>query len=143
MFTAEGTPAESQMPADWGKKIMHAALQVNGGVIFLVDDFPERNGGKGSATSSNKGFTYSKTFSKAGTYTFLVTVSDPSGVTATSSVTVVVDPTPTSIRVDPGSITLPEGGRPAMLCAVGVADCATPSVAGISAARLTTWLTRP
>src|SRR5580698_6446062 len=29
-----------------GKKIMHAALEVNGGVIFLVDDFPERNGGK-------------------------------------------------------------------------------------------------
>ena len=29
-----------------GKKIMHAALEVNGGIIFLVDDFPERNGGK-------------------------------------------------------------------------------------------------
>jgi PhnB protein len=29
-----------------GKKIMHSALEVNGGVIFLVDDFPERNGGK-------------------------------------------------------------------------------------------------
>jgi PhnB protein len=29
-----------------GKKIMHAALEVNGAVIFLVDDFPERNGGK-------------------------------------------------------------------------------------------------
>jgi PhnB protein len=29
-----------------GKKIMHAALEVNGAVIFLVDDFPERNGGR-------------------------------------------------------------------------------------------------
>jgi PhnB protein len=30
-----------------GKKIMHAALELgSGGVIFLVDDFPERNGGK-------------------------------------------------------------------------------------------------
>jgi PhnB protein len=29
-----------------GKKIMHSALEINGGVIFLCDDFPERNGGK-------------------------------------------------------------------------------------------------
>jgi PhnB protein len=30
-----------------GKKIMHAALEINGAVVFLVDDFPERSGGKG------------------------------------------------------------------------------------------------
>src|SRR5260370_25170714 len=29
-----------------GKKIMHSALEINGGVIFLCDDFPEPNGGK-------------------------------------------------------------------------------------------------
>jgi PhnB protein len=29
-----------------GKKIMHAALSFNGAAIFLVDDFPERNGGR-------------------------------------------------------------------------------------------------
>ena len=29
-----------------GKKIMHSGLSLNGAVIFLVDDFPERNGGK-------------------------------------------------------------------------------------------------
>ncbi|MCU1281796.1 MAG: hypothetical protein JWM53_5342 [bacterium] len=29
-----------------GKKVMHAALKLNGAVIFLVDDFPERNGGR-------------------------------------------------------------------------------------------------
>ncbi len=29
-----------------GKKIMHAAVELNGAVIFLVDDFPERNGGR-------------------------------------------------------------------------------------------------
>lgn len=29
-----------------GKKIMHSGLALNGAVIFLVDDFPERNGGK-------------------------------------------------------------------------------------------------
>jgi PhnB protein len=29
-----------------GKKIMHAALELNGGVVFLCDDFPERADGK-------------------------------------------------------------------------------------------------
>jgi PhnB protein len=29
-----------------GAKVMHAALEINGGVIFLVDDFPEHNGGR-------------------------------------------------------------------------------------------------
>jgi PhnB protein len=29
-----------------GKKIMHSGLAINGAVIFLVDDFPERNGGR-------------------------------------------------------------------------------------------------
>lgn len=29
-----------------GKKIMHCGLEVNGAVIFLVDDFPEHSGGK-------------------------------------------------------------------------------------------------
>jgi PhnB protein len=29
-----------------GKKIMHGALEINGGVVFVVDDFPERAGGK-------------------------------------------------------------------------------------------------
>lgn len=29
-----------------GKRIMHAALEVNGGVLMLNDEFPEYNGGK-------------------------------------------------------------------------------------------------
>jgi len=29
-----------------GSKIMHSGLGVNGGVIFVCDDFPERNGGR-------------------------------------------------------------------------------------------------
>ena len=45
------------------------------------------------------------TFSAAGTYTFQVTVADPSGLTATSSVTVTVNPTLTSITISPGSAT--------------------------------------
>jgi PhnB protein len=31
-----------------GKRIMHAALLVNGGTLMLCDDFPEYRGGKGS-----------------------------------------------------------------------------------------------
>jgi alpha-L-arabinofuranosidase len=53
------------------------------------------------------------TFSKAGTYTFQVTVADPSGLTATSSVTVTVDPTLTSIAISPGSASVQAGGTAA------------------------------
>jgi hypothetical protein len=51
------------------------------------------------------------TFTKAGSYSFQVTASDPSGEVATSSVTVVVNQVLTSIRVRPGSITLAPGGE--------------------------------
>src|SRR5262249_54737402 len=42
-------------------------------------------------------------FNEAGTYTFQVTLADPSGLTATSSVTVVVIQTETSISINPSS----------------------------------------
>jgi PhnB protein len=29
-----------------GKKVMHSALELNGGVVFVCDDFPERNGAR-------------------------------------------------------------------------------------------------
>jgi PhnB protein len=35
-----------------GKKIMHGALAFNGGVIFVVDDFPEMTGGKPRSPSA-------------------------------------------------------------------------------------------
>jgi PhnB protein len=38
----------SRHPAPDGKRIMHAALLVNGGTLMLCDDFPEYRGGKGS-----------------------------------------------------------------------------------------------
>jgi hypothetical protein len=47
------------------------------------------------------------TFYQAGSYTFQVTITDPAGLTATSSVTVTVNQTLTAIRVSPGSSTLP------------------------------------
>jgi hypothetical protein len=47
------------------------------------------------------------TFYAAGNYTFQVTITDGSGQTVTSSVAVTVNQTQTSIRVSPGSVTLP------------------------------------
>jgi PhnB protein len=45
---AFGATELSRMPGPDGK-LMHAALAVNGGVIFLSDDFPEMNDGKGGS----------------------------------------------------------------------------------------------
>jgi hypothetical protein len=49
------------------------------------------------------------TFHAAGTYTFLVTLKDPSGRTATSSVTVTVNQTQTYLVLTPGSASLGDG----------------------------------
>ena len=35
-----------KMPADDGKRLMHAQLEINGHVVYLSDDFPEHSGGK-------------------------------------------------------------------------------------------------
>jgi hypothetical protein len=57
------------------------------------------------------------TFAKAGTYTFVVTLKDPSGLTATSSVTVVVAQAVKSVVVTPGSVTLVNAGDAEQLSA--------------------------
>ncbi len=49
------------------------------------------------------------TFSQAGTYTFQVIATDPSGLSATSDVTVNVDQTPTSIKVSPLTVKVGAG----------------------------------
>ncbi len=64
-----------------------------------------------SANGSSAAHSVTATFSKAGSYSFQVTVSDPGGFIATSSVTVVVNQSLTSINVSPGTITLPAGGQ--------------------------------
>jgi hypothetical protein len=64
-----------------------------------------------SANGTNAAQTVTATFSKAGSYTFQVTVTDPSDYTATSSVTVVVNQTLTTITVSPSSVTVPAGGQ--------------------------------
>ncbi len=51
------------------------------------------------------------TFTRPGNYTFRVTVADPGGLTATSTVSVAVNPTLTTIDVSPGSATTAENGR--------------------------------
>lgn len=42
---AFGATEEVRLPGPDGK-LMHACMQINGGLIFLNDDFPEFNGGK-------------------------------------------------------------------------------------------------
>jgi len=42
-FQAKGL---SEFATPDGKKIMHAALELHGGVVFVCDDFPEASGGK-------------------------------------------------------------------------------------------------
>jgi PhnB protein len=41
-----GAIEKYRMPADDGKRVMHATLEVNGGTVYLADDFPEHCGGK-------------------------------------------------------------------------------------------------
>jgi hypothetical protein len=70
-----------------------------------------------SANGTNAAQDVTATFSKVGAYSFQVTVSDPTGAVATSSVTVTVDPTLTSVQVSPGSFALPAGGQKAFTAA--------------------------
>ena len=59
-----------------------------------------------SANGTNAAKTTTATFTKAGSYSFQVTVKDQGGLTVTSSVTVTVNQTLTSIVVSPASATV-------------------------------------
>ncbi len=63
-----------------------------------------------SVNASNAAKSAVATFSKAGAYSFLVTVADADGASTTSSVNVTVNPTVTSITVSPTTPTLTRGG---------------------------------
>jgi hypothetical protein len=63
-----------------------------------------------SANGTNAARNTTATFSKAGAYSFLVTIRDAGGLTTTSSVNVTVNQTLTSLAVTPGSVTLNNGG---------------------------------
>ena len=62
-----------------------------------------------SANGTNAAKNTTATFTKAGTYTFQVTLTDLGGLTATSSVSVTVNQTLTSLTVSPNSITVADG----------------------------------
>ena len=64
-----------------------------------------------SLNGSNAAKDTTATFSKAGNYTFQVTITDAGGLTATSSVNVTVNQTLTSIVVTPASISVRPGGE--------------------------------
>lgn len=44
---AFGATEVMRMPADDGKRLMHAQLTINGATVFLMDDFPEHRGQHG------------------------------------------------------------------------------------------------
>jgi hypothetical protein len=64
-----------------------------------------------SVNGTNAAKNSTATFYQAGNYTFLATITDPGGLTASSSVTVTVNPTCTTIAVSPASMTMPDGSK--------------------------------
>jgi subtilase family serine protease len=62
-----------------------------------------------SLNGTNAAQNTTATFYQAGSYTFRVTLADPAGLTATSSVTVTVSQTLTSITLTPGTATVADG----------------------------------
>ncbi len=52
---AFGAEEIDRVPAPDGRRIVHAAMRIGGGVVFLVDDFPEFSGGKASSPKALNG----------------------------------------------------------------------------------------
>src|SRR5688572_8610424 len=52
---AFGAKEVSRAPAPDGRRIMHAAISIDGKLVFLVDDFPEFCGGKSSSPKALQG----------------------------------------------------------------------------------------
>jgi hypothetical protein len=63
-----------------------------------------------SANGTNAAKNTTATFAAAGSYTFQVTITDPSGLTATSQVGITVSPVLTSVSVTPGTATVAPSG---------------------------------
>ena len=47
-----GGTEKMRMPADDGKRLMHAEVEINGAMVYLCDDFPEHCGGKSRTPKS-------------------------------------------------------------------------------------------
>ena len=54
---AMGAEEVCRVPADDGKRLMHAQLRIGASVLFLCDDFPEYCGGKSETPTSLGGTT--------------------------------------------------------------------------------------
>ena len=52
---AFGAEEIDRVPAPDGRRIVHAAMRIGSGVVFLVDDFPEFSGGKASSPKALNG----------------------------------------------------------------------------------------
>lgn len=52
---AFGAEEMNRMPAQDGRRIMHAAIRIGGSFVFLADDFPEYCGGSASSPAALKG----------------------------------------------------------------------------------------
>jgi PhnB protein len=52
---AFGAEEIDRVPAPDERRIVHAAMRIGGGVVFLVDDFPEFSGGKASSPKALNG----------------------------------------------------------------------------------------
>jgi PhnB protein len=50
--TAFGAVEVSRMPGPDGKKLIHAAMTINGGLVMMSDDIPEFNDGRSSTPES-------------------------------------------------------------------------------------------
>src|SRR5262249_16859448 len=70
-----------------------------------------------SANGSNAAKNTTVTFHAAGSYTFKVTITDASGLTATSSETISVNQTLTSVAVSPTNVTLSQRSKQ-QFCAI-------------------------
>jgi PhnB protein len=60
---AFGATENMRMPAQDGKRLMHADLSVNGGKVFLSDEFPE-HGGPGAPTEKGSPVAVALAFGK-------------------------------------------------------------------------------
>jgi len=63
---AFGAIEEFRHPADDGKRLLHARLNINGGIVMLSDEFPEHGGSAAPAKDKPTSVAISMAFATAG-----------------------------------------------------------------------------
>jgi PhnB protein len=61
---AFGATENARMPAQDGKRLMHASLAINGGTVMLSDEFPEHGGMPGPTRDKPAGVAVAMAFAK-------------------------------------------------------------------------------